>query len=34
MEIGIFPGNLTVHFAIDHDFYGLIAVRTYRINGN
>jgi len=34
MEAGIFLGNLTVHFAIYHDFNRMIAVRTYRINGN
>jgi len=34
MEAGIFLDNLTVHFVIYHNFYGMIAVRTYRINGN
>ena len=34
MEIGIFPGNLAVHFTIDHDFYRLIAVGTDRIYCN
>jgi len=34
MEVRIFPGKLTVHFAIDHDFNRMMAVRTYRIYGN
>jgi hypothetical protein len=34
MEAGILLGNLTVHFAVYHDFYRMIAVRTDRINGN
>jgi len=34
MEAGIFLGNLTFHFIIYLDFNRMIAVRTYRINGN